>query len=365
MSREFEIMDGAIVISKNRKDAKPITGTKLGGITGDNPYSSEFVVFMDLYRYTAPFEMNLKVFVGMALEDIVLQNVSKVEGMNFGPYEKTSSGFMARYYDWDLEKGPGKRFNGLIDGWDKENKIVAECKISGEKNFLGRDNNEPSKYGARPPEYYFLQMGMYGLLAAAKEVWLTAYRMPESFYEQFMIDGQEPKEFNQELKDAIINSFVFDESRYEVWKYQMSEIDEELKSRLKFCTEWQEKYVYNRNAPKASFTKPCDVELVKFLHDTKQVTLSEALEVLGANITTVTEYIMNHVYSRNDIISELIKESGLLVEEAIWEYLKKISFLTTEAEILSRKLYPLLSNDAVKRYAPIVNDPYLVTRANA
>ena len=54
---DFIVTDNQVIVKEHVKKAKPVTGTKLGAITGDNPFSSPFVIFMDMYRFTMPFEI--------------------------------------------------------------------------------------------------------------------------------------------------------------------------------------------------------------------------------------------------------------------------------------------------------------------
>ncbi len=231
--QDFIVKNNQIIIKDHVKHYKPITGTKIGAITGDNPFSSAFVIFMDLFRFALPFETSIEMEKGIEYEPVVIDFVNQKFATKFGNYTNQN------YYDFDSKQGIGAKYNGKLDGWDAKQKIVLECKVTNYKNM-------EKWITYKPPKYYLLQMFLYAYLTNAKEVWLCAYFIKNQEYSKPVqpIDGKRIKvwkrKINQELK-------TFFDKKLEVVQ---TFIDQHLKTRI---------------SPKFDISKPCDRELLDYL----------------------------------------------------------------------------------------------------
>ena len=230
---DFYVENNIIYIKKHVKAAKPITGTKIGAITGDNPWSSPFVIFMDMYRFTIPFEMTLEMQKGIDYEPFVIKGINKLYNTNFEDYSPNP------YYDWPLEE-IGKKFNGKIDGWDSNKSIVLECKVTGQKNLSKWIKNQP-------PKYYLLQMLLYAKLAKASEVWLSGYFLNQ-------------QDYDSEAKNI-------DPKKLRVWKYKFDNAQSKLlEDKLTIVDKFVKKHIKTRISPKFDPSKKCDREVLDYFN---------------------------------------------------------------------------------------------------
>ncbi len=231
---DFWVEKNQVYIKKHVKKAKPITGTKIGAITGDNPWSSPFVVFMDMYRFAIPFEMTVQIEKGMEYEPYVIKGVNSLNNTKFSDYTSTP------YYDWDVNSPLGSKYNGKIDGWDAKKKIILECKVTSRKNLSKWIKNQP-------PKYYLLQMLLYAKLAEAEEIWLSGYFL-------------DPEDYDLPTKTKIENH------KLRIWKYKFDNtIKEFLESKLKIAENFIENNINKRISPKFDPSKKCDREVLDFL----------------------------------------------------------------------------------------------------
>ena len=230
---DFIVKDNRIIIKDHVKHYKPITGTKIGAITGDNPFSSPFVIFMDLFRFALPFETSIEMETGIKYEPVVIDYVNKTQKTNFTDYTSQM------YYDFDVKKGIGAKFNGKLDGWDDEKKIVLEVKVTNIKNREKWIKNNP-------PLYYILQMLLYAHLTDAKQAWLCAYFIKEEEYDQPI----QPLE----------------QKRLKIWKIK---IDQKWKvkfnNKLTNVEEFINNHLKTKTSPPFDAGKICDRELLDHL----------------------------------------------------------------------------------------------------
>ena len=232
---DFIVKEDYIIIKDHVKEPKPVTGTKIGAITLDNPFSSPFVVFMDLFRFSLPFETTIAMEKGIEYEPIVINEINLKYNKKFTNYTN------GQFYDFDIFSSLGKKFNGKLDGWDENDKIVLECKVT-------KINNLTKWKAYHPPKYYILQMFLYAFLTNAKEVWLAAYFL-------------NPIDYEQKAKKDL------DQKRLLVWKCQFNDkIKKWFAEKLKKVDEFLKNHVHKRISPKFGITKPCDRELLEYLN---------------------------------------------------------------------------------------------------
>lgn len=250
MNFDIKVEGNRIVLGDTIKAPKIITGTKVGAIcynfdcTGRkrflNPYSSPFVAFMDLFRLAPPIPDNVAMKLGTFFEPKVIHTVNQMTGFNFKEYSRTP------YYDFP-KSGISAKYNGKIDGWDADRKIVLECKVTKLKN-LNKWKNEGI------PEYYALQMGLYAYLSGAKEMWLVAYGLTDN-------------EYPQSLDDPIVVPAYLDKDRLWIRKYPLS--DEIIKrfeeKRISQLEEFTREYLDKRISPEFNVESSADREILDFL----------------------------------------------------------------------------------------------------
>lgn len=163
----MKITNNNIIVEQDKRPKK-ITGTKLAGILGKNPYSTPFQIWLDItHTYEFPFEDTIFTLAGKTIEPKQAQYVKNYKFPNLitpqdiygpDPFQTTYGNFFE-----------DEIFGGMWDYLNIENgkpNAVFEMKTAGVK--------KAELWAEDIPEYYALQASLYAYLLNVDQVYMVA-----------------------------------------------------------------------------------------------------------------------------------------------------------------------------------------------
>ena len=204
MAKEWQYGENnkTIILSEPPKTFKYLTGTRLAGILGLNPYTSPFKIWCECTRLvTPPFEETIYTKAGKIIEPLQREYVSKKFPNIVSPEEYFGEIF--EQVRWNFFKDEDKPFAGC---WDavatKENgkdvMMVVEFKTASDATKWA--NNQI-------PIYYELQGALYAKLLGLDRVLFVASFLDKIDYahpEKFVPSEENTIMVVKKLKDIVI-----------------------------------------------------------------------------------------------------------------------------------------------------------------
>lgn len=281
-----------IVLTKGEPRSKlKVTGTRLAGILGLNPWNTPFQMWCEITKAARlPFEDTKYTLAGKAIEPKQIQWTKEQISENvLSPEEFFGNRYGEVKYDFYPEN---KIFGGM---WDA--KLVRKSgKVS--DIFEYKTTKRAEDWIDHPPVYYLIQALEYAYLEGADRVHLVVTFLEDDDYnhpENFVVTDENTQIFTYDVKSTYINietgSVSVDSEELDI------DCDFDIKELIDKALWWHKTYIGTGHSPK--FDEVKDKEYLDILRTSKPENDSEGIDLVDK---------ANEI---RNIIASIRKETGL------------------------------------------------------